>query len=782
MRSTRRLLLSVVLGLLGTTALFIGLVAARVVEASGDLAVRQGLDYESFLSAVDELLEDEGTEALVRFEPVEGVLTPGRTVLFDTLVIEADPSAYPSFARAGFLFDQVQAYNRFQRERLSLGLEYPEWFQRLEAFNPSVFRSYRRSDGSKGLTRAAAAWTLRVRSPLEGEWEGEIRARSVHRGAGLLGPRVTVSLRRPTRLVRAVDGRRQACEFIPGSFEIQAFCLSEQRIPQAVFRVASSDVTPHTAVAGWTDLWVDGQRVSAGDSISIERGSLLQIAPLEPVVLAEYWEGILSSKQWVNGRTRRVGTFEPPLDMFASLGERADLADEGGSTTAPVTLGVDASASAELTDILRGFAESDVDLPVDFAMVVIGRIPDGQILALGEIGDRRSRGRSNLLEPFPPGSAVKPLLAAAILSSRPELATLRLPARTGAVESVLGLPAVGDGRSFRSVLNCEYPSDGWVGLHYFLRCSNNEYAAALVTAGLWSSDRWAPEPVQGAVRTAFSLEGRRYARIRPSRGLQGRAVDRSTLLLSPLSEGLSQLFDVPTDPVITDATRRTRRVWAGLSFSDGRLVRVPYELLPTESRPALLASGSSEGTDLSLLYRYAYGAWENRWTLLDLTNGFGRLATDRRIQLTFVARQEPGDQASAVEPLGLGDHPWYPEFLSGLRAVARDGTGRGLAPAWRRVGLPSGLLAKTGTLTENGRPGLGDDLFIKSLVFAVGTESGRPGRPLSCGLVGGVVFRFSEGPASGNLPSHQVAFARQRLGAFLARHWGEFAACAGEEG
>ncbi len=782
MRSTRLMLLSLVLGLLGTTALFIGLVAARVVEASGDLGVRQGLDYERFLAAVDELLEDAGTEALVRFEPVEQVLAPGREVRFDTLVIEADPSEYPSFARAGFLFDQVQAYNRFQRERLSLGRESPEWFQRLEAFNPSVFRPYRRSDGSRGLTRAAAAWTLRVRSPLEGGWDGEIRARSVHRGSGLLGPRVTVSLHRPTRLLRTVDGRRQTCEFVPESLEIRAYCLSEQRIPQAVLRMASREVTPHTAVAGWTDIWVDGQRVSAGDSMSVERGSLLQIAPLEPVVLAEHWEGILSSKQWVNGRTRRVGMFEPPLDMFATLGERPDLASEAGSSAVPVTLGVDADASTELTRTLREFAESEVDTPVDFAMVVIGRVPDGQILAVAEIGDRRSRGRSNLLEPFPPGSAVKPLLAAAILSSRPELATLRLPARAGAVESVLGLPPVPEGRVFRSTLNCEYPSNGWIGLRFFLRCSNNEYAAALVAAGLWSGDGSALEPARGAAQTTFSLEGRSYARIRPSSGLQGRTVGRSTLLLSPLSEGLSHLFDVPTDPVITDATRRTRRVWEGLSFSDGQPVRVPYELLPTESRPALLASASSEGTELSLLYRYSYGAWENRWTLLDLTNAFGRVATDRRIQLTFVPRRATGAGASEVEPLGLGDHPWYPDFLSGLRAVARDGTGRGLAPAWRRAGLPSGLLAKTGTLTEDGRPGFDDDLFIKSLVFAVGDESGRPGDPLACGLVGGVVFRFSKGPASGDLPSHQLVFARRQLGAFLARHWEDFGACAGDRG
>ena len=55
MKSTKLILLSVVLGLLGTTALFIGLVAVRAVDASGDLGVRGGLDYEGFLAAVSHM-------------------------------------------------------------------------------------------------------------------------------------------------------------------------------------------------------------------------------------------------------------------------------------------------------------------------------------------------------------------------------------------------------------------------------------------------------------------------------------------------------------------------------------------------------------------------------------------------------------------------------------------------------------------------------------------------------------------------------------------------------
>lgn len=780
MKTRNQPLLSVVLALLGMTGAFMTAVGFTAVKTSQDTSIRRGLDYEHFLAALDELIADAGDSVLVRFEATEGLLSDGRRVTYDTLVIEADPSDYPSFRRAGFLSDQVQTYNRFQRERAALGRVDSEWFDRLEPFNPSIFRQYRRGDGSKGLTRSAAAWSLRVRSPLEDEWKGEIQARDLHRGSGLLGSRVAISLRRPTRLVQRVNGRRQLCEFTPHTLEIRAYCLSEQRIPQAIFRLASDEATPNTAVAGWADLWVDGSRVSPGDSIPIRTGTVLQIDPLEPMVLGEYWEGILSSKQWINGRSRRVGAFTPPLDMFATLGRQPGPPGELGNSSSPIELSVDARASETLTRLLQDFADSELRVPLDFGVVVVGRIPDGQILAIAEIGDRRSRNRSNLLEPLPPGSAVKPLLAAAILSERPELASLRIPARSGSVTRVLGLPAVSSRRAFRSSLNCESPRSGWIDLRYFLRCSNNEYGASLVTASLWDSDAWRATGSETArnARTAFSVDGRRYTGIETGPRLRGGVVSRSTLLLSPLSEGLKNLFDLPTDPVIADATRRSRRVWQGLTFSDGRAVEVPYELLPAESRPALLSSGASEGTPLSLIYRYAYGAWENRWTLLDLTTSFGRVVTDRRMQLRF-STGTPQGQAPWEESLGLADHSWYGDFLGGLRDVPRSGTGRGLQTAWRRAGLPPALFAKTGTLTEPGQPGADDDLFIKSLLFAVGEESSGAGRPLECGIVGGIYLRFAEGPRRGSLPSYQLEFARERLGDFLKQHWEGFGVCEG---
>jgi len=741
------------------TAALLTWVGVGTVRAAGDPSVRGGLDYETFLHALDDLIAGAGDTALVRFDEVDEGISRNRRVTFDTLAVLADPSAFPSFGRAGFLFDQVQTYNRFQRERLDLARTSPEWWDRLSGFNPSVFRAVRRPDGSAGLTRAPLAWSLRVRSPLEGDWDGEVRAADVVRSAGLMSPRVEVPLDRPARLLLPVEGRSQLCELVPSAAEVRVYCLSEERIAQATLHIPPGGRSGSWIKAGWADLWVDGRRVPSGDSVRIQEGSLLRLEPMGPVVFGEYWEGVLSSKQWVNGRLRRRIDLPPPLDPLGALGSVPG--SEGGSpdTGASLTVSVRADASMDLTRMLGEFLDRDVGLPLGFGTMVIARIPDGDIVALAEVGERTNRGRSSLLERVAPGSAVKPLLAAAILSQRPELAGLEIPARSGSVSSVLGMPRVGSRRAFTTALNCAPPADGRVDLRYFLRCSNNEYAASLLVAGLSE---------QGVPGVSWRGAG--------EIPLEGGRVPRTTLLRSPLSEGLSTLFDVPTDPAIADARGRSRRVWEGGRFSDGSPFSVPFEVLPSESRPALLAPGSPEGTELGLLYRYAYGAWENQWTLLDLANSFARVVSDRRIQIRFFPSGSHTPDGPP-EPLGLGDQAWYPDFMAGLRAVGVDGTAAGLRTAWREVGLPAGLYAKTGTLNEPGEPTPLDDLFSKSLLFAVGESDDHPGAPLRCGLVGALYLRFAQGPPAGNLPSYQVTFAMDRLGDFLSSHWDEFGAC-----
>jgi hypothetical protein len=781
-------LIRVVWLLLVATGTAIGLVGWNVFQASQDVSVQDGLDYGVFLRALDDLIEGAGDSTLVRFDEVETVLPGARSVVFDTMVIVADLERFPAFRPAAFLHGQVASYNRFQRERAAVAHIDPQWFGRLEAFNPSVFRSRERDFGGRTLTRAPAAWNLRVRSPFDGEWNGELRARDVHRGRGLVGTGTMVPLHKSVQLIREVDSRAQVCEFLPlPPFDVQVFCLSEERMPQAILRFPSEERASGYALAGWTDLWADGVRARPGDSVQIREGTVLRINPLEPILFGDYWEGVLSSKQWISGRMRRQGSPSPPLDLFSPLGTRGVAPGQDVAPNSSIPLSVDAGASLELTGLLRTFLEEEVDLPLDFGLAVLARIPDGEILALAEVGQRRHPGRSNLLERLAPGSVVKPLLAAAILSQRPELASLEIPARTGAVSSILGLPSVPSRRAFSTSLNCTPPSDGWLDLRYFLRCSNNEYAASLLTAGLSDPERQILPSGAATGRALFSLAGLRSGKAWTGLTLQDGRVPRSTLLRSPLSAGLLGLFDLPADPLIADSLGRSRRIWEGLRFSDGNPVRVPFELLPSQSRPALLSPSSRDGTELGLLYRYSYGAWENQWTILDLTNAFARIVSDRRMQLTFARRVATGagtvpsmdwDSASPPEDhLGLSSQGWYEELMGGLQAVARDGTARGLQGTWRRQGLPGLVLAKTGTLAEAGEPGPRDDLYTKSLLFAVGESAHAPGQPLACGVVGGIYLRFREGPRSGNLASYQVTFVMDRLGRFLEAHWEGFRVC-----
>jgi hypothetical protein len=127
--------------------------------------------------------------------------------------------------------------------------------------------------------------------------------------------------------------------------------------------------------------------------------------------------------------------------------------------------------------------------------------------------------------------------------------------------------------------------------------------------------------------------------------------------------------------------------------------------------------------------------------------------------------------------MGLSLQPWYEDLMRGLRDVARDGTGGGLQSRWRRGGLPGLVLAKTGTLSEPGEAGPRDDLYTKSLLVAVGEAADAPGQPVACGIVGGLYFRFREGPSRGSLESYQVTFAKERLGEYLREHWDDLGVC-----
>ena len=308
---------------LGLSAILLVWVGVRTVQASHDTSVRTGLDYEAFLHAVDDLIAGAGDSALISFHEVKEPISSIRTVSFDTIAILADVEAFPAFDQAGFLYDQVRAFNRFQKDRLALGRVAPEWYDRLRAYNPSIFRVAPRPDGSKGLARAPAAWGLRVRSPLEGEWNGEIRAVDVVRDVGLLSPRISIPLRKPVSLLRPVEGRNQLCEFVPSAGDVRVYCLSEERIAQATLRLAS-DGAPSKLGRGRVDRPVGrrspnrarrlGWDSGRGSPWSRSAGALDNRGPLGGNPLQQ------TMGQWPHAQARRAGAAHGPLLL---PGERA---------------------------------------------------------------------------------------------------------------------------------------------------------------------------------------------------------------------------------------------------------------------------------------------------------------------------------------------------------------------------------------------------------------------------------------------------------------------------
>jgi len=182
---------------------------------------------------------------------------------------------------------------------------------------------------------------------------------------------------------------------------------------------------------------VDGQRIGPGDSLRLDPGSVVRISPLEPVVFGEYLEGVLSSRQWINGRVRRRSSSERPLDLLATLGTGPVNPEAPPTADADIRVSVSEHATVELTESLASFA-AGLPLELEFGLVVLARVPDGAIVAVAEVGTRSEPGRSRLLERVIPGSAVKPILAAAILSQKPELSSMEVGARSGRIRSVSG--------------------------------------------------------------------------------------------------------------------------------------------------------------------------------------------------------------------------------------------------------------------------------------------------------------------------------------------------------
>ena len=743
--------------------------ARKVIITSADTSFRTGLEYDVFLSTVDTIIRAGQGQILERHEVEMG---PGRSLgagsealdglVIDTLAVVADTLVMPSFERGAYLRDEVERFNAFEIRRAEFGARDPELFTYLEGRNPSIFRVR-----DTIVETAAAAWNLRVPPPNGGRWREHLLARDAKLRIGLVGPNQVIPLDTDSRLEVEVGEGTQTCEFRVEGDDIVVFCESDQPIPQLTFRGIAAISAPTEqlpggyVVAGWELLRVDDEAVRQGDSIMLTGGEIIEIAPLPPLKYGVYWSGALSARSWSNGRSRRWREERMPLDVLSRLGATG-LPRETGD----IRLSVDAEASLALTSELGTFLETWADEPLDFAVAMVADISTGEILSLGEVGARRESGRGAILQNLVPGSTFKPMLAAAVLSERPELASLRIPARGAAVRCVAEMPCLPERQAFDTRLYCEYPASGYVDLEYFLRCSSNEFAATLMARAIGD----------------------------PS-VLNGYIVPREALTRSRVSVGMNSLYavqgdpaGVPVDPTILNANRFTPGFWRGVWHQEGNNevslpeIEFPRSVRPDRSSPILLSSIASEGTSLSLLYRWSIGAWENRWTLPDLVQSFGRVVTDTELTLT-VGLMTDHDVSGPFDWLGGPyrrlelrgpDNDWYPTILRGLRRVGEDGTAPGLNRALGSIaaqGEPA-LVAysKTGTLNERR-----DHLFVKAILFAVG-EPAPDEASLGCGFTGAVYVKWRDF-SERSLPDVPVDFAKGPMRDHLEQLWRKYPPC-----
>jgi hypothetical protein len=494
-----------------------------------------------------------------------------------------------------------------------------------------------------------------------------------------------------------------------------------------------------------TALWWNGRRAAVPDVV--ESGDLIHSDAVGPLALSDVRSGILAAPQWLNGRAAFTISGTGTLQFFGRAGWA--LGSEVGAE--PLTLSLDARLSRALDERIAAFTAKHAAYLEDVTLVVAD-VRTGEIKAVAESGSREGRPL-RAFEPVLLGSMVKPILAAALLAQDPALERLTVRWSGPEVSQVAGIPLR---EPFRNPLNgCGEVID----FRAFLGCSSNEYAVALLFESLQRS----------AGRRDIAPEG---------------VVANELLEHTSLTNGLLSLFD-DADVVSVRTPGRSDRLWRAADPSASAL-HVPRDrtLYPWTSRPWFIRP-ESRGTSVDWLARFAFGGWENRWTLLGAAEAYARIATGRDVQLTLRDRSGEGDPFAPAPPPAAAA---FGVVRSGLELVGESGTARGLTAALRTVGPPSDslrVLSKTGTLNEITSRLQDDDVFLKSLAMVVGRPADDgAAAALDCGLVILSYFEFRQDwrsalgtAAAPTLPDLHRDFASAELAPVLRDSWKRMEVC-----
>jgi cell division protein FtsW (lipid II flippase) len=493
---------------------------------------------------------------------------------------------------------------------------------------------------------------------------------------------------------------------------------------------------------------LDGRPLAMGDILAVDSAVTLVVdsAP----------RGTYGYARWRNGEFVRVSpsggsALLSRLDTLLARGLRSDST----VASARVRLTLDAALGEALQSALAERCAAAAGGALRQCAVTIVDPETGDVLALAswerpgltvrayqplDANFRNHRG----------ASAVKPLIASAVLARYPRLRTLAVDHPGEQFAAAAGWTISAE-RPFRSELHgCTSP----VGWECFLPGSNNLYAVTLGLLGL-AVDGGGPMPaVRGAaVGPAFFVDGRAVT-ARPQ------LPARHAMAASPLAGNLVKLFDAS---IGRRSGQFDTTLWAPMR-ERGLLPKLPAGWQRVSPEPVQLPLDDPQFADLRHVAGFLIGETDNAWSNVALSRSMSRIMTGRRVQLRLV--RGVGEVALAparAESLAFG--PGRAAVLDGMRGVVRDGTAarvNGLF-ATSRVDF----FGKTGTAETRG-PGTG---LTPVSVFLFGGRA-RDGATRMCAAAG-TVFVEAEPNAAGRLPAVDL-FAevvapvlRERLG------WGE---------
>ena len=845
--------------LLVTIAGFVALGAALPSYTLSSTA-RHGLTYDTLFAELHDALVDEPDRPLRRairaMQADALVSTPNGYVVvtYDTLAVASD-GTFPSLYPAGFLRDEIDRFNAFQRERIDAvrrgRLTGGAVLDLRAVENTSIFRTeIHHGDAGPGerdsvaLAERAVPYSLRVPSPFDAARLVAVTTREWSRNLAWISPRGTQPLGESGRMPG-----EPPCPFRASKDSVYIECTAPgSPFSQLVLRFPNRLAETGTATLFTSERTLyDGAQLPRRRTMPIGTGGMFQfhskalasegrVRP-EPVILEWALAGTLGGTQWINGRIRwqpsvthtspfvrqlasaagfgasveLEGGRNIPLSLDEALTDEVQAALEDFSACALRPSGCKASATANGTRANGISSGTRYNTDIHFATVVLASARSGEILAIAEYGPASSTGGSWILKPVNVGSAIKPVLAAAALMRRPELASLEVWNSGPAMADVWGIPL---DRPFEAGSACPV---GWINLRLFLSCSSNRYAAAMMAAALQPDAQLGMMSWDAAPGVTFRLGGLTHMGRRPHLPLDDRRQVRAdTMNASALANGLFVLDSLNTSLELAAQLGREGRdssVWMGLMDDRNNPIRVPLGLWPEQSRLAL--SRGTRPATMRQLTMFAVGAAENRVTTLDLTESFARILTDRPLSLSFVvpARGTGGGGSRASFPsLGLSKMAWYPTLVGGLHDVGVSGTARGTQDAVARQLSPSLVFyGKSGTLNApphvrtlrradtsivNGQPVVRSFVFTdtvippvvaKTLVFGLGVrqsnrigarkqvDEGSTTAALKCGVVGTVYFRLRRNPPQ--VESLATEFANERLWRVLRRHWQRLRVC-----